>query len=76
MQRLHQKAREEAENGTGATKGPHPYEYQVSDSSAIPEAFRDANYDVSDALIQAHMQDCWNHNRQVIIKGLLIGQRV
>lgn len=76
MERLRQKAAEEAENGTGATKGAHPYEYTFADRNAVPASFRDEHYDISDALIQAHMQDCWQHDRQVIIAGLMIGQRV
>ena len=76
MQRLRQKAKEEAENGTGATKGPHRYEYSVAALSAVPDAFRDENYNVDHGKIDASLQDAWDHDRNPQISGLMIGRKV
>jgi len=76
MQRLRQKAQQEAENGVGAPKGKHPYEYSVASFPAIPAAFRDENGDVDHDKINTHLQDLYDHDRSPIITGLMIGRRV
>lgn len=76
MQRLRQKAQQEAEDGSGAPKGKHPYEYSVASFAAIPAAFRDENGDVDHDKISAHLQDLYDHERSPIITGLMIGRRV
>lgn len=73
--RLRQKAEEEAVNGSGGPKGPHPYEYTVDNAGLVPAAFRDDAYSVSDDLIQAHLQDAYDHGRNPVIAGLMIGMR-
>lgn len=71
--RLRQKAEEEAQNGSGGPKGPHPYEYTVDNAGLVPAAFRDDSYSVSDDLIQSHLQDAYDHGRNPVIAGLMIG---
>ena len=73
--RLRQKAEEEAVNGSGGPKGPHPYEYTVDNAGLVPAAFRDDSYSVSDELIQSHLQDAYDHGRNPVIAGLMIGMR-
>ena len=76
MARLRQKAQEEAESGTGAPKGPHPYEYTINSPGNVPEAHRDSNYDIDTALIDDHLQRCHEIGTTPQIPGLLIGRRV
>ena len=71
--RLRQKAEQEAVNGSGGPKGPHPYEYTIDNAGLVPAAFRDESYNVSDELIQAHFQDAYDHGRNPVVSGLMIG---
>jgi hypothetical protein len=75
MERLKQKAREEAQEGRGATKGPHPYEYTINAPGNVPEAYRDGNYDIDTALIDDHLQRCHDIGTTPQIPGLLIGRK-
>lgn len=76
IEALRQKAKEEAENGSGAPKGPHPYEYQIVDKVAVPEAFRASDYAICRDKIEANLQDAWDHGRNPVIPGVMIGVRV
>ena len=73
--RLRQKAEEEAVNGSGGPKGPHPYEYTIDNAGLVPAAFRDESYNISDELIQAHFQDAYDHGRNPVVSGLMIGMK-
>lgn len=73
--RLRQKAEQEAVNGSGGPKGPHPYEYTIDNAGLVPAAFRDESYNVSDELIQAHFQDAYDHGRNPVVSGLMIGMK-
>lgn len=76
MARLRQKAVEEAQDGTGAAKGPHPYSYQINAPGNVPEAYRDKAYEVDTALIDDHLQRCHDIGTTPQIPGLLIGRKV
>lgn len=73
--RLRQKAEQEAVNGSGGPKGPHPYEYTIDNAGLVPAAFRDESYNISDELIQAHFQDAYDHGRNPVVSGLMIGMK-
>ena len=76
MARLRQKAEGELQEGRGATKGPHPYTYEINSPGNVPDAYRDGNYDIDTALIDEHLQCCFNIDTTPQIPGLLIGRRV
>lgn len=76
MARLRQKAEEEAQEGTGAAKGPHPYSYQINAPGSVPDAYRDKAYEIDTALIDDHLQRCHDIGTTPQIPGLLIGRKV
>lgn len=76
MARLRQKAEEEAQDGTGAAKGPHPYSYQINAPGSVPDAYRDKAYEIDTALIDDHLQRCHDIGTTPQIPGLLIGRKV
>lgn len=76
MPRLRQKAEEEAQDGTGAMKGPHPYEYTINAPGSVPDAYRNAEYEIDSALIDDHLQRCYNIDTNPQIPGLMIGRKV
>ena len=76
MSELERKRAEAAQDAPQDARGPHPYEYQIMDRIAVPAAFRDAEYNIDRALIDAHLQDAWEHQRNPIIAGVMIGERL
>lgn len=75
MSELEQKRAEAAQNAPQGTRGAHPYEYQIADRIAVPAAFRDPEYNIDRARIDAHLQDAWEHERTPVIAGVMIGER-
>lgn len=67
---------ETLQNALQGEKTPHPYVADIRRPNDVPEAYRDENYNVSEAKIDAFLQRCWDIQTVPIISGVMIGTKV
>ena len=67
---------ETLQNAPESTNAPHCYVADVRRPNDVPDAFRDADYNVDMGKVDAFLQRCADIGTTPIINGVMIGERI